>query len=226
MATSGITDWPLTAEQFVTQACYELGEYSAGEVPDAEIMEDGILRLNAMLKGWEGEGNLFREATETVTVPAGTGTVAAPNGTRDISSVRHTVSATYSRQLAEWNRGEFYSLPNRAQTTATGPSAFYVSKTISGLTIHVWPVPSADIDLELDYSRIGETVTDPSQTVDVPQEWQECVILGLASRMASMLGTTRIDPATVQRIDAKATTIYQKLLDRDRPNSYIFEPDC
>jgi hypothetical protein len=100
-----------------------------------------------------------------------------------------------------------------------------VSRTNSVLTINVWPVPADDIALEVDYSKVAETVTDPSETVDVPEEWTEAVILGLASRCASMFGTTRIDPATVQRIDSKAAQIYMRLLDRDRPNSYFFEPD-
>jgi hypothetical protein len=117
-------------------------------------------------------------------------------------------------------------IPNRAQTTNGGPSVYYLEKGVSGLTIHVWPVPSADIDLEIDYNRIADTVTDPSETLDLPEEWQEAVIMGLASRMASMFGVTRTDPATVQRIDQKAAILYQRLLDRDRPDSYYFEPDC
>jgi hypothetical protein len=95
-----------------------------------------------------------------------------------------------------------------------------------GLSIYVWPVPSTDITLELDYSRAAETVTDPSETVDIPEDWQEAVVMGLAGRCASMFGITRIDPGTVQRIDAKASSLYQRLLDRDRPDSYYFEPDA
>jgi streptomycin 6-kinase len=86
-------------------------------------------------------------------------------------------------------------------------------------------VPSANITLELDYSRAAETVTDPSETVDVPEDWQEALILGLASRMASMFGKARTDGGNVGRIDAKAAALYQHLLDRDRPDSYYFEPD-
>jgi hypothetical protein len=223
MPTSGITDWPLTAEEIVTQAMYELGELSEGEAPTGEEMEDGLVRLNSMLKTWAGEGNLFREEIATVTVVGGTGSVALAAGVRDVASVRYVVSATNHRQLAEWNRGEFYRLPNRS--AAGNPTAYYLAKSTAGLTLSVWPVPSTDITLELDQQRSAQTVTDPSEAVDVPQEWQEALVMGLASRLASMLGTTENAPAKVVRIDQRSQALYQHLLDRDRPDSYIFEPD-
>lgn len=224
MATSGITDWPLTAEEIITQAMVELGAISSGETPTGEEMNDGQLRFNSMMKSWAGEGNLFRERTGTITIPAGTGAGTLPAGIRDVSSVRHVLSTTNYRQLAEWNRGEFYQLPNRI--ASGNPTAYYVHKTATGLAINIWPVPSTDQTLELDYSTAAETITDPSETVDVPQEWQEAMILGLASRCASMFGTVSTDPNIVARIDAKATALYRQLLDRDRPDSYYFEPDC
>jgi hypothetical protein len=221
--TSGITDWPLTAEQIVTQAMYELGALNQGDTPSGEEMEDAILRLNGMLKTWGGEGNLFREVTGTLTLPGGTASGTLPADVRDVSSVRHVVSATNSRQLAEWNRGEFYRLPNRS--ASGNPTAYYLSTTTAGRAITVWPVPSADITLEVDYSRLAQTVTDPSETIDVPEEWQEALIMGLASRLAPLFGTTESAPAKLARLDQRAQSLYQHLLDRDRPDSYIFEPD-
>ena len=221
MSVSGITDWPLTAGDIVKQAMYELGELTQGEDPSGEEIEDGIIRLNGMLRSWGGEGNLFRESSETLTLPAGTASAALPADVRYVNSVRYVGS--YNRPLAAWNRGQFYSVPNRAQSGT--PAAYYVSESISGCTITVWPVPSTDAVLELDYSRQAQTVTDPSETVDVPEDWQEALILGLASRLASMFGTTETAAGKVARIDSRAQALYQRLLDRDRPDAYIFEPD-
>jgi hypothetical protein len=224
MSTSGIYTLPLTAEEIITQAYYELGAYAAGETPSGTDIDDGVTRLNVMLKTMAGEGAMYRDTTGTVTVTGGTSSVAAPDDCRDISSIRLVVSSTYHRLMTEWNRSEYYSIPNR---TATGdPIAYYISKTPTGLTINVWPVPTADVTLELDYGKYVEIVSDPSDNIDIPEEWNECLILSLAVRCASMFGTTRVDPATVQRLDARAGALYQRLLDRDRPNSYILEADC
>lgn len=223
MSTSGITLWPLTALELVTQAAYELGAYSSGETVSGEDMEDGILRLNAMLNYWSGDGGLYREATGTLVISDGTGAGTLPTEVKSVGSVRQVISPTYNRQLTPWERAQFYSLPNRK--ASGNPTIYYVGKTIAGLTIYVWPVPTANITLELDYGRAVEIVTDPNETLDLPQDWQEAVIQGLASRMANMFGSTKTDPQTVARIDSRAAAEYQRLLDRDRPDAYHFEPD-
>lgn len=221
MTTSGITSWPLTAEEIVTQACYELGSHAAGETPSGEEMDDALVRLNAMLKSWQGEGNLFRDETVSLTFLAGASSQVLSTDIRAVSAA--WVVTSYSRMMTEWNRSEFLAIPNSAATGS--PVAWYAATGNSGLTLHVWPVPSVNTTIALDCSRKCDTVTDLSETVDVPEEWQEALIMGLASRCASMFGATRTDPNTVGRIDQRAALLYQKLLDRDRPDSYYFEPD-
>ena len=221
MPTSGVTDWALTADDLIRQAMVELGVLNSGDDLEAIEEADAMVRLNAMLKSWGGEANLFRESTGTLVIAAGTGAGTLPSNVRDINSVRHVVSATSYRPLTEWNRDQYYILPNRA--TVGNPSLYYLSRTPTALEIRIWPVPAGAVTLHLDYSRSVETVTDGAETLDIPQEWQEAAILGLASRCASMFGATRLDPATVQRIDARAEYLYNQLLDRDRPDSYFFE---
>lgn len=221
MPTSGTTSWPLIASDVVTQALYELGAYAAGEVPSGNDIEDGILRLNAMLKTAAGEGNLFREQTTEITFTAGMGQQTLSSDIREINNV--WVVGSYNRILAEWNRSEYLSLPIPGQLGT--PVAWYAANTNAAVVLHLWPVPSVDTLIALDYSKKAETVTDGSETVDVPEEWQEWLILGLASRLASMFGTTRVDPSTVQRLDARASGLYERLMDRDRPDSYYFEAD-
>ncbi len=222
MTTSGVTDWSMTAGEIVTQAMIELGLINSGEEPDANEMSDAIVRLNAMMKTWAGELNLWREATGTITITGGTGAATLDADIRNVSSVRHVVSATNYRTLTQWNRDQFYMMPNRA--TVGNPTLFYITRALGGDAIHIWPVPAADVTLHLDYSRAAETVTDPSETVDLPQEWQEAAILSLASRISGMFGSTTIDPATVGRIDQRASELYNRMVDRDRPDSYTFEP--
>lgn len=221
MPTSGESDWSLSAGDVVTQAMIELGVLSSGEEPSDSEMHDGILRLNGMLRHWSGEANLWRESTATVIIPVGDGAVTLPGSVRNVNSVRSVPSVGTPRPLAVWNRDQFYSLPNRSQNGA--PVACYIQQGIDGDQLTVWPVPAADITLHLDYSRTAETITAPNETMDMPQEWQEAVIYGLASRVANMFGATRLDPGAVQRVDGRGQALYQQLLDRDRPDSYYFE---
>ncbi|MES2904548.1 MAG: hypothetical protein V4696_10220 [Pseudomonadota bacterium] len=222
MSTSGITDWGVTAGDLITEAMSEIGALNAGEVPEQSEYQVGIFRFNTMLKTWAGKANLFREASGTIVIAAGTGAGTLPQGIRDTNSVRHVVSPTYERPLAQWNRAQYYSIPNRA--TVGNPSAYYLSNTIDAPQIHIWPVPAVDVTLHLDYSRGVEIVTDPTETLDIPQEWYEAALYGLASRIANTFGATRIDPGAVSFVTQRAETLYQQLLDRDRPDSYFFEP--
>ena len=221
MATSGVTDWTVTAGDLVTRALKEIGVLPSGGVPEAEELSDGIDTLNFMLKSWAGESNLFREATGTITIPGGTGAGTLPQGIRDINSVRHVVSATFDRPLTQWNRSQYYSMPNRA--AVGNPTVYYLAQTVGSDELRVWPVPAADVTLHLDYSRSPEIVTGPTETVDVPQEWYEAVVFGLAARMANMFGATRLDPNAVAVVTQRAEVLYRELLDRDRPESYYFE---
>lgn len=222
MTTSGITDYDLTAREMCRQAAVELGAISSGEQLESEEADDMLVRFNLMLKSWATEGNLFREASGTVTVPAATGAGTLPQSLREIVSVRHVVSATNFRQLQRWNRTQYYQMPNRA--AAGNPTIYYATEGLAQDAIYIWPVPAADVDLHLDYYRSAEIITDLAQTVDIPQDWAEAAIFGLAARCANMFGTARLDPATTERVTQLAGGLYQRLLDQDRPDSYFFEP--
>jgi hypothetical protein len=222
MPTSGDVTLELTFADAAKSAAVELGAIgTADDLEDSE-REEMMRRGNNMLKTWSVEANLFREETATVTITGGTGAATLPAEVREINSLRHVVSATNNRQLARLNRDEFYGYPNRA--TVGNPTIFYVNKGPEALELRIWPIPADDIDLDLDYSRAAYAITAPEETLDIPVEWHEAFVLGLASRSASMFGTTRIDPGTVQRVEGQAQMLYQRMLDADRPDSYYFEP--
>jgi hypothetical protein len=221
MPTSGTTDLELTAGDACKSAAVELGAIGpADDLEDSE-REEMIRRFNSMLKTWSVEANLFREAMATATITGGTGAATLPTDVNDINSVRYVPATGAMRTLWSWNRAQYHALPDR--TTVGLPNAYYYSQGSEGDILRIWPVPATDIDLEIDYNRGAYAITAPEETLDVPTEWHEAVIMGLASRCASMFGTTRVDPGTVQRVDARAAQLYQRMLDADRPDSYYFE---
>jgi hypothetical protein len=222
MTTSGVTTWPLTAGQLCRQAALELGVLESGGELSPEELDDCIVRLNGMIKSWSTKANLFRETTGTVTLPPDTASGTLPQGVRDISAARLVISATNERPLSPWNRAQYYAFPNRGASGS--PTVYYFEKGISGTTLFVWPVPTVSTDIKIDYSRTAETVTDASETVDLPEEWQETILKGLATRIANMFGSLRTDPATVQKVAAEAAVLEQQMFDLDRPDSYFLEP--
>lgn len=219
MTTSGVTSFELTARDLVQAALEDNGIIPLGEDMEAEELAACIVRLNLMLKSWSMRANLWREASSTVTITGGTGSLALAAGVQDVVNARHVVSATYSRPLAPWTRDEYRSLPNRA--SVGNPSAFYVERAISGLTLKVWPVPAANISVEIDYDRAAEVVTDAGQTVDFRAELLEVVQTNLALRCAGIFGAA-LSPELV----ARAQRLEREMFDADRPDSYFLEADC
>jgi hypothetical protein len=218
------SDWTQTVGQICLSAAMELGAVGIGDSLESAEELEMTTRLNSMLAKWSIDANLFREWSGTLTIPGGTGAGTLPSSVRDIRSVRHVQSATYKRTLAVWNRDEYFQLPNRVQVGAS-PMIAYFSKQIGGGILYVWPSPATDVDLEIDYNRSFFFAEGPEQELDIPPEWHEAVLYGLASRSAGIFGTTQLDPAKVQRCDTQARVSYERMLDSDRPDSYYFEYD-
>lgn len=225
MTISTNPEWTQTVGQICLSAALELGAVSMGDSLESSELVEMMTRLNSMLAKWSVDANLFRDQTETVPVLAtDNGVITLDPSVLDVRTVRHVVSSTSTRLLTPWNRDQFMVLPNRSQTGAN-PSIYYHSKRIGGDQLFLWPVPSADITLELDYGRRFYFAEGPDQELDVPPEWHEAVLYGLASRSVGIFGVTALDPVKVQRCDAQARDSYQKMLDADRPDFYVFEYD-
>ena len=221
MATSGITNWPLTAGEIVQQAMVQIGVLTSGDSPEASEMTDGLVTLNSMLKTWSRKVNLWRDGTATLIIAGGTGGATLEQEVRDINSVRQVISATNYRLLNQWNRDQYYSMPNRA--AVGNPTIYYVKRDLDDVEIRIWPVPASDITLHLDYSMAAQTVTEPGETLDIGQEWGEAVILNLAARLAGIFGATRMDPALVADVKQRAAILEQELFDSDRPDTIEFQ---
>ena len=216
MATSGTTTFSLTAREIATDALQEDGIIMLNEVMEAVELNKVIRRLNAMLKSWQMDGVLWKQETIDQTITADTATIALPAYVRGVNGVRYVESATNERQMVRFERDEYNVLPNKA---ASGTSTvYYVQRAEDGLVLHVWPVPTANNTIRVDIDRKMDTVTDASETLDVPEELVETVYSNLAVRCAGVFQAP-LSPELVTR----AAQLERKMLDNYRPASYYIE---
>jgi hypothetical protein len=218
--TSGVITGEMTARDLCTAAAKDLGVYGAGEtLSDADAF-DMMTRLNWLLKTLQAKGtSLWRVTEGEAEYLADEATVALDPRCIDVLEARFVQSSTYERPLARWELGQWQALPNKAQPGY--PTAFYLNKQVGSVTMSLWPVPNADATIRYSYSRVIEDVTDLNETIDVPQEWMETLWTMLAARCVTLFGVTRIDPAAVQLVIARAAQLETELLDQDRPASYF-----
>lgn len=220
MPTSGTITQTMSVSELVRMAMGPgaLGILAPGESPTAEETQNGAQILSFMLKSFTADGvNLWRETNGTVTFTAGTKTMALSPYCNDVLEARLVQSSTFERPLQRWENGQYLQIPNKASPGY--PTAYTLTRTTDVLSMTVWPVPVSTMTVLYSYARAPYDVTDGSQTIDVPTQWLETIYLNLASRMASGIGATRLDPNTVSRVDAMAGTLLTKMLDADRPSS-------
>lgn len=211
MATSGVTAWSMTARDIIQTALEENGIVPLGEAPEAEEAAACMRRLNGILKSWRWGMHLEAQADVTIPADSASGTVAGD--VNEIIGARYVESATNERLLARWERDQYLSLPNK---TASGtPTIFYVQSRVDTLTLYVWPVPTAEATIKVDYLRKPETITDLSETVDFPQKYQEALYANLAVQCAGLFGATP-SPELV----ARAAMLKLEMDDAERPASY------
>lgn len=224
MTTSGTISGVLTAGEFVKTACELLGIVAHDEDVDGSLMDTGIKHLNFMMKSWQADGcNLWRETNVLISWPANTQDGILSVNAFDIVDMRfYDAVGNYQRLMTRYARADYNSLPVKG--AAGFPTIYTVQRERSDLRMWVWPVPTTDVSFYADMARVIEDVTDPSQTLDLPQEWTECAFYGLADRLANVSGVTdRVLPLAA-KIQQNANRLYEAMRDFDRPASVYFRP--
>lgn len=222
MATSGETSFLLTAQQVVEQATVVNGYRDPAEQLESAAAETCRIHLNLMLKSWQADGcNLWREEEDTVTFAPSVARVDLDPRVIDVMEARIVLASTNERMLNRWEWGDYVQLPNKA---AVGdPTIFCIRRQRDTVEMLVWPVQSTIRDINYTAARVIEDVTELTETLDVPQEWLECVIYGLAARLCEPLGVTTANPNMVARVQQRADTLYDRMRDMDRPSSITMQ---
>jgi Tfp pilus assembly protein PilV len=214
-------DFAMTARDLVTRAMQDRKVIALGVTPKSKELDYGIQTLNLIFKSWAAKGlTLWADEDGAATVTAGSADVTLTPRPIDVHDVSLVLSATNERQLARWEKSEYSSLPNKA--SIGNPTIYTPVYTTTGMSIKVWPVPSADMMIAYSYARVIATVTQPSDYVDVPQMWTETVIKILAGKLDTFGG----DPQHVANIKAEAAMLERQMFDHDRPASYFIGVDC
>lgn len=215
MTTSGVTALELTARDFAYKAMRDGQITPSGEDPSADELTDVILELNLMLKEWETKGyTLWRQETAEVNIAGGVNPTVLDDDVYDVASCRFQTSATNERPLTPWDYDQYKILPNKAQSG--NPSIFYIDRQRDVVSLYLWPVPSSASKVNIDYLRKIEIVTNPVETLDVPQDWQGAVLAMLTTRVCTMFGYPVPEEAAI-----RAAALQAEIEAQDRPPSYF-----
>lgn len=129
----------------------------------------------------------------------------------DIVDVRLTRGGT-DRPMIEMSREQYYALPVKSNQGC--PTQWFYDRQRAGGTMYIWPAPDATGGtLKFTYIRKIWDMDSNADDLDLPQEWYEAVIYGLADRMAEDYGLT--ETPLGQRVAEKAALSLQEIKEFD-----------
>lgn len=226
------TTWSLNAGQLITQALRKIGNLVPPWTPNEDQMSQGIIALNAMLKGWQIDGiSLYRQEQVQLTVPTNVGYAGTPLnvtplflGLEEARWVITPVPNLYERPMGIFSYLDYMNLPNKLSKSDSGPSVICFDRQVSTSSLYFWPLPTFGGTCNVTVGRTVNDVNLPSDPLDFPTEWTEGAIYSLADRIMDDNGVAAADPETANRITQHAVIFYQKLLNYDRPDFVMMRP--
>jgi hypothetical protein len=193
MAVSGSVDFNLSASEIIVEARRKIGIHDDEEPLENQDLQTGLRTMTMMLKTWQAEGVMCWTMTEgTLTlVQSDYDYVFGAGGTfttvpLDILDCRITRNSS-SIPMMRLSREDYYNLPDRSSEGY--PTQFYYDRQRSGGTLYVWPAPDASAGtLNFTYRRLIMDMDASVDNPDVPQEWLDAMVYGLAKRLAENYG--------------------------------------
>ena len=173
----------LPVRDIIDGALRKIGVVGMGETPDAESYAVAAASLNRMLKAWQNRGySLWFTTAMTVTLTTAASYTMSPVRPLRIYSVR-LVRNGVEMPMQSMTRQEYDDLP--IKTTAGTPTSYYYDRQREAAKLYIWPVLSAanGETLAITYERESEDIGLQTDTVDVPGEWWDAVVYGLAARL-------------------------------------------
>lgn len=199
MATSGVTTTQLTRNTIIAAALRKIGVLAEGQTASPEALSNGTEALNNLVAGFQTMGMpLWSRLTSDIAMVAGQTTYTI--------GVGQTINQAFPLKILQaWNQPtagggrqpmkelsvyDFQLLPSTS-TTGT-PSQYMYQPFINYGKLHLWPAPDASAvatrTLTLSYMTPFEDFVSAGDTPYFPKEWNNALVYGLASLLASEYG--------------------------------------
>lgn len=208
-----------TVQDIVTAALRKIGVADAVEPVAAHDMELGREQLDRMLKAWQNRGyNLWTYTAEPLTLTtAASYTLTTVRPLRILSARYKPTAAGTETAMMPLSREEYDALPLK---TATGtPTCYHYDRQAEAAKIYIWPVLAAATTqtIQLTIERETTDADDINNVVDLPGEWWDAAVYGLADRLMDDFGV-----GNRRNVTARAQQLLDEALAGDHEDSVYF----
>lgn len=216
MATNGTR----TVGELATAALRRAGVVDLVETPTTAEMTEALDMLESMLKAWQPQPWMWTRGTGSLTLTTATN-YTLPERYLRILNARLKRSGIET-PMEELSAREYDELPQKT-TTGLPTTYFYDRRTETGV-LYVWPAlaTASGETIEYRYQREIADIAASTDVADVPSEWWEAVIYGLALRVAEAYERPE---AVIGRLFQRAAALQMDASAGAMTESTYFEPD-
>ena len=184
-----------------------IGQLAEGETPSADTSADALLAFNQMLDSWSidrlavysTQDQVFNWTANDDSLTFG------PSG--DITGVRpiQVQDSTYfkynnlSYALAQINEEQYNAIALKS-STSTWPQVMWVNMNYPNITMKIWPVPTATIEMHLVSVVALVQATSLATAISIPPGYLRAFRFNLACEIATEFGIE--PPPQVKKIAA------------------------
>lgn len=205
----------ITTQDLIADALRKIGVVAEDEPMTADQAANGLRAWNRLLKSWQNRGyNLWTVATLSIPLTTAASYTMSPVRPIRILNAR-LVRDGIETPMIQMTRQEYDALPVK---TSTGlPTQFYYDKQREAALFYVWPVlvAASGETVNVTYEREAEDQT-LAGVPDIPGEWWEAAVYGLAARLADDYGQN------VPNVIARAEEELRLAMADDREESVFF----
>lgn len=215
-----------SVREIVTAALRKIGVVAIDEAPGAEAFALATAQLNRMMKSWQSRG-YFRWTYASVSVPLTTAAQYDVNlgdpvefGDKPLRIINMRLKRGGNEiPMRRMTRDEYDYIPDK--TSKGIPTQYYVDRQREQMLVYVWPVLAATNGetLEITYEREITDVETDQRHIDLPYEWYDAAVYGLAARLADDF------MVSAPNVVARAQVEFSNAMAGDQEESVFFAPD-
>lgn len=184
----------MTPQDIINRALRLIGAISQGEAAEADDTANALEALNGLLASWSLERlNIYRIAENTLPLSAGVGSyTVGPGGALNIPRPDRLASA-FVRDvngmdipLSVIDKPAYDAIPDKA-LPGTYPDRIWLDPATPLATLHLWPLPGANLTLHLStwQALAGVALAD---TLVLPDGYERALAYNLALELAPEYG--------------------------------------
>lgn len=192
MTTSAVDVFQETCDQIIADALTNLGALGPGNTPTGKQRNHAMRALNRLVKSIDADGDfLWRTQRRTIAITAGTASYGPTVIGTDVLALEDPCTFVLSGQVTRtqvtfMSNEDYRKLADR--TSQGTPSQYLVERTLTGLTVTLWPVPNAAGSLEIMAALRAKDFVDGTNTPDFTSKFDVALVLGLTWLLAPAYG--------------------------------------